>query len=80
MKQKIRKAKKKGKIIIGYKEVLKNMGKLEEVLMALNCPERIKKEVKEKGKAKVKETELTNMEIGEILGKPFSVSCLGIKQ
>lgn len=79
MREKIRKAKKEKEIIVGYKEVLKNLDKIEEILISRNCPKDIKEKIKEKGEGKVEEIELSNMEVGEVLGKPFSVSCLGIK-
>lgn len=79
MREKIKKAKKEGRIIIGYKETLKNLEEVEEVLLARNTPLNTKKRLKKRAGDKIKEIDLTNMIVGEILGKPFSVSCLGIK-
>lgn len=79
MKAKIKEAKKEGRAVIGYKEVLKNLADVEEIILAWNCPEEIKRKLKNKAEEEIKEVELSNMEIGETLGKPFSVSCLGIK-
>lgn len=79
MEAKIRKAKKENRLVLGYKEVLKNLDQVSEIFIASNCPREIAKKIKEEAGSKVKEIGKTNMKIGEMIGKPFSISCLGIK-
>jgi large subunit ribosomal protein L30e len=75
----LKKAIKDKKLTIGTERTIKTLknGKLKEVFMASNCPEEIKKQVRNYAKiAKVELTELeeTNEELGTMCKKPFSIN------
>lgn len=72
-----------GKVVIGSKQTIKliKTGKAKLVVIASNTPPQIKKDVKYYAKLSgihVYEYEGTNMELGAICGKPFSVAALAI--
>lgn len=77
----LRKVIKDKKIYYGADITVKmlKIGKVNEVFVASNCPERIKKDLRHCcGIANVKLNELgeTNEELGSMCKKPFSVSVL----
>ncbi len=72
-----------GKVIIGSNKTIKylKLGKAKLVVIASNTPPHIKKDIKYYAKLSntpVYEYEGTNMELGAICGKPFSVAALAI--
>lgn len=75
----LRRALKTGEVYVGSKRTIKAVkeGKAKMVVVAKNCPE----ETLEKLKGfdiKIVTFEGTNMELGAICGKPFSVAALAI--
>ncbi len=72
-----------GKVIIGADRVLKALrqGSLQEIFLAHNCPEKVKKDVQRyaalKGTA-ITDLPQTNEELGVFCKKNFFVSVLGI--
>ncbi|MBI5000964.1 MAG: 50S ribosomal protein L30e [Euryarchaeota archaeon] len=64
-----------GKVQFGLDQTRKALksGKARMVVLSKNCPEDI-----EAGKTKVLVFQGTNMELGAVCGKPFSVSALAI--
>ena len=77
----IKKAIKDKKIFYGSDITIKMIktGKVTEVYVASNCPERIKKDLWENcgiANIKLNEIEESNEELGNICKKPFSVSVL----
>jgi large subunit ribosomal protein L30e len=75
----LRKALKTGKVCLGSKETIKALkrGDAKLVLMAVNCPEEVKMEIRKHGIPTI-EFKGTNMDLGAICGKPFSVASLAI--
>ncbi|MEM0026338.1 MAG: 50S ribosomal protein L30e [Ignisphaera sp.] len=72
-----------GKIVVGFKETLKNvkMGRLKFVVITSNIPEAMKNDLEYYAKLSNIEVIVypgTNRDLGALLGKPFSVSTLGI--
>ncbi len=75
----LRKALKEGKLIMGTEETIKAMkrGKVKEVFIAKNCPQLLRREIKnyaEISGANVVELDETNEDIGAICKKPFSIN------
>jgi len=75
----LRKAMKTGKVFLGSKRTIKALrsGEAKLVVIAANCPDEVKMEV-EKYSVPVIEFKGTNMELGAVCGKPFSVAVLAI--
>ncbi len=75
----LRRAIKTGEVYVGSKRTLKAVrdGKAKMVVVAKNCPEDVMEKLK-KHEVKVVTFEGTNMELGAICGKPFSVAALAI--
>jgi len=74
---------KTGKVVLGSKQTIKlvKIGKAKLVVIASNAPPQIKKDVKYYASLSgtpIYEYEGTNMELGAICGKPFSVAALAI--
>ena len=72
-----------GKVVIGSNKTIKlvKLGKAKLVVIASNTPPSIKRDIKyyaKLSKIPVYEYEGTNMELGAICGKPFSVAALAI--
>ncbi len=75
----LRKAMKTGKVYLGSKRTVKALKKGEArlVVIASNCPEEIKKKIKGY-EIPVVEFKGTNMDLGAVCGKPFSVAALAV--
>jgi large subunit ribosomal protein L30e len=75
----LKKAIKEDKLIIGTERTLKSLKKgiVKEVFVSKNCPEDLKNQIKkyvEISGIKISELEETNLEIGTLCKKPFSVN------
>ncbi|RDD52691.1 50S ribosomal protein L30 [Nanoarchaeota archaeon NZ13-N] len=71
------------KIVLGSKRTIKylKLGKISKVYVANNVPEEVLEDLKyyaSLSNIEVKETNLSNVEIGIVLKKPFKVSVIGI--
>jgi len=75
----LRRALKTGKVYLGSKRTIKALksGEAKLVVMASNCPTDVRQEIEKYGKPIVTFNG-TNMELGAICGKPFSVAALAI--
>ena len=76
---------KEGKILLGYKTVIKSLksGKPELVVVANNIPDDKRKMIElnaKTSKVQVKEYQKDNVNLGLLCGKPFSVSVLVVKR
>lgn len=71
----------KNKAVFGVNETLKLIKKkqIEGVFIASNCPEEIETKLNE-SKIELKGVEHTNLELGSLCKKPFSVSVIGVKK
>ena len=72
-----------GKVVIGFRQTLKliKLGKVKYVVMASNTPDDMKQDVEYYSRlsgVKVIRFPGTNKELGTTVGKPFSVSVMGI--
>ena len=81
----IKEKNKEGKVILGYKNVIKSLksNKPELVVIANNIPEDNRRMIElnaEISKVQVKEYSKDNVNLGLLCGKPFSVSVLAIKR
>ncbi len=78
----LRKALRTGKVYLGSKRTIKALrkGEAKMVVIAMNCPKEIREKIKKFNKSNVPILvyEGTNMELGAICGKPFSVAALAI--
>ncbi|AIY90501.1 LSU ribosomal protein L30e [Geoglobus acetivorans] len=75
----MRRALKTGEVYVGSKRTLKAVkdGKAKMVIVARNCPEEVLEGLKGHD-VKILTYDGTNMELGAICGKPFSVAALAI--
>ncbi len=75
----LRKAMKTGKVYLGSKRTIKALknGEAKLVVIAKNCPEEVRLRIQE-FEVPIVEFEGTNMELGAMCGKPFSVAALAI--
>jgi len=75
----LRRALRTGEVYIGSKRTIKALrdGKAKMVIVARNCPEDVLETIK-KFEVKTITYDGTNMELGAICGKPFSVAALAI--
>jgi len=75
----LRKALKAGKVYLGSKRTLKALrnGEARLVVVAANCPKEVKERI-ESFNVPVVTFNGTNMELGAVCGKPFSVAALAI--
>ncbi len=81
IKKMVKRATKDGRVIIGSKETLKNMGEIEKVILASNSPDKIVKKIQDNVEdAELIEFQGNNRELGSICGKPFNVTTVGIKE
>jgi large subunit ribosomal protein L30e len=76
---------KEGKILLGFKTVIKSLkiNKPELVVIANNVPDDKRKIVElnaKVSKVQVKEYKKDNVNLGLLCGKPFSVSVLAVKR
>jgi len=76
---------KQGKILLGYKTVIKSLksDKPELVVVANNIPDDKRKMIEMNAKIskiQVKEYKKDNVNLGLLCGKPFSVSALAVKR
>ena len=83
--EKVKRASKEGKVVYGYKKVLKSLlnGELVEVIICKNCPEEIREDIEhyaKLSKIQVNKINLNNMELGALIGRAHSVTVLGIKE
>jgi large subunit ribosomal protein L30e len=78
----LRKALKTGKVYLGSKRTLKALrrGEAKMVIVAMNCPKEVREKISKLNKSNVPVLvyDGTNMELGAICGKPFSVAALAI--
>jgi len=73
----------KEKMIIGSRRTIKylKLGKISKVYLASNVPEDILEDIAYYAKlvnVEVKKTDLSNVELGILLKKPFKISVIGI--
>ncbi len=75
----LRKAMKTGKVFLGSKRTIKALknGEAKLVIVAANCPEEVRLKI-QSFEVPVIEFKGTNMELGAVCGKPFSVAALAI--
>ncbi len=75
----LRRAMRTGEVYIGSKRTIKALkdGKAKMVIVAKNCPEEVLEEIERYSVKKITYSG-TNMELGAICGKPFSVAALAI--
>ncbi len=75
----LRRAMRTGEVYIGSKRTIKALkdGKAKMVIVAKNCPEEVLEIIK-RYDVKTVTFSGTNMELGAICGKPFSVAALAI--
>lgn len=68
-----------GKVYLGSKRTLKALkkGEVKIVILASNCPKEIKEKI-EKFNVPILTFKGTNMELGAVCGKPFSVTSLAV--
>lgn len=72
-----------GKVVLGFRRTIKmvKLGKIKYVVMASNAPEDIRNDVEYYSRlsgVKIIRFPGTNKELGALIGKPFSVTVLGI--
>jgi len=79
IKKALKKALKTGTVHLGSKRTIKSLENNEAklVLLAVNCPENLKAEVN-KFDVPLIEFDGTNVDLGAICGKPFSIASLAI--
>lgn len=74
----------KSNVIIGSKQTIKLLknNKVRLIVLAVNCPEDVKKDIKRyatMSKIEVKEYDGTAKQLGIFCGKPFPIATLSIK-
>lgn len=72
-----------GKIVVGSNEIIKKakLGQLKFIVIASNAPENIKKDITYYAKLSnipIIEFPGSNKDLGALIGKPFSVTLMGI--
>jgi len=85
MKDEIKNAIKKNKLIIGTEKTLKSLklGKLSKVFLSKNCPDQIVDDINhyaKMSKTMVVKVDVNNDELGIICKKPFLISVLSVKK
>ena len=80
----IKKALEGNKVVIGTAAVMKGLQEniLSKIFLSVNTPEKVQKEIAsiaEIGSIPMESVEETNVELGVICKKPFSISVLAIK-
>ena len=81
----IKEALKEGKVKIGKSAVLRMLkkGSLQSVIRASNCPDRVVRDIGYYagiGKVGIERFEGDSASLGQLCGKPFSVTVLGIEK
>ena len=71
------------KLLIGTERTVKalKIGKIEKVFLSLNCPSKVKEDIKhysKLSKASVSQLKYPNDELGVLCKKPYSISVLGL--
>ncbi len=77
--EEIKKLIKAGNFILGYSVTLKSIDKIETVYLASNCKPEFVEELTQRAKLtdlNIIEVPLTNVELGRVFKKPFSISVL----
>ncbi len=79
----IKKLLKTKKLVIGTEMAVKKLkaGKLAQVFITSNCPDKIKEDIEYYGKlgdTDVVKLKISNDELGIVCKKPFSISVLGV--
>ena len=79
----IKKLLKTKKLVIGTEITIKRLkaGKLAQVFVSSNCPDKIKKDIEyysKLGGTNVVKLKISNDELGIVCKKPFSISVLGV--
>ena len=85
MKDEIKNAIKKNKLIIGTENTLKSLklGKLVKIFLSKNCPANIVNDIKHYAKlsaTEVVQVDMGNDELGIVCKKPFLISVLSIEK
>ncbi|MBU5575105.1 MAG: ribosomal L7Ae/L30e/S12e/Gadd45 family protein [Candidatus Aenigmatarchaeota archaeon] len=85
LEEKIKKALETKTLVIGSRSVLKGIknGKIEYVIYAKNCPDKIKNDLIRNAKLsniQVEEFQGTGKQLGIFVAKPFAIAVLGIKK
>ncbi len=77
----VRRVLKTGKYYLGSKRTIKALkkGEAKAVIVAKNCPEEVLEEIK-KYDVPVLVYDGTNMELGALCGKPFSVAAMAVTE
>jgi len=75
----------KDNVVIGSKKTIKYLknNKLKLILLAENCPENIRKDIKSYvkiNKIEIQNYDGTAKQLGIFCGKPFSIATLGVKE
>lgn len=70
-----------GKAIIGWKETYRaaKNGEVDVVIIAKHCPDKIINKFKELKNLKIEMPDITQEQLGTMLGKPFYVAVVGFK-
>jgi len=73
------------KVVLGTLRTFKELrkGALEQIYVSSNCPAQVRTRLQRYcglGKTNCTELKFSNVELGEICKKPFSVSVLGIRK
>lgn len=69
-----------GTLIVGVEETLKNVGAVEQIILASNTPRELRGRVREAAEdAEIIESDVDNEELGSLCMKPFRASVVGIK-
>lgn len=79
----LKKMLKEKNLVIGRERTIKNLklGKVDKVVVTLNCPEKVQEDIDYYaglGKAEVLKIKYPNEELGIICKKPFAISVLSI--
>ncbi|MCD6403015.1 MAG: ribosomal L7Ae/L30e/S12e/Gadd45 family protein [Candidatus Aenigmarchaeota archaeon] len=86
LEKRIKTAVKENKALFGYREVLKKLKmskELEMIILAKNTPENIKRDLELNAKLAGVEVQIfegNGVELGNLCGKPFAVTVIGIKK
>jgi large subunit ribosomal protein L30e len=84
-KEEIKEALKEGRVLLGRDSSVRLLkaGKLKSVFFATNCAPETRKELEyygKVGKVELKGFKGTSAQLGQLCGKPFNVTILGIKK
>lgn len=82
LEERIQEAAENDDIVIGTEESLKEIDRIETVILAANAPAVLREQVvdaAEDADATVEETDIDNDELGSLCMKPFTASVVGLK-